>query len=201
MRHASGGTWHDRTVTHIALFHSVYGRRPAVLAAAERLRAAGHFVVAPDLYAGQVATSMEEGFALSDRIGWEAIMQRARHAVRDLPVNAVLAGFSMGVGVVAGLLASRRDTAGLLLLHGLGGDLAFVRAGLPVHLHIAEQDDLFPTTDVSAWHSAMTAAGAVVQVHTYPGVGHLFTDPDTSDYDEPAAELVWQRASAFLNSL
>jgi dienelactone hydrolase len=186
-------------VTHIALFHSVYGRRPAVLAAAERLRAAGHFVVAPDLYAGQVATSIEEGFALSDRIGWDAIMQRARHAVRDLPVDAVLAGFSMGVGVVAGLLANRRDTAGLLFFHGIGGDPAVVRAGLPIHLHIAEQDDLFPPTDVSAWRNAMTDAGAAVQVHTYPDAGHLFTDPDTSDYVEAAAELLWQRTLAFLD--
>ena len=89
----------DDQVTHIALFHSVYGQRPAVLAAAERLRAAGHKVVTPDLYAGQAAATVDEGFALSDRIGWAAIMQRARDAARDLPDDAVLAGFSMGARV------------------------------------------------------------------------------------------------------
>jgi dienelactone hydrolase len=188
-------------VTHIALFHSVYGRRPAVLAAAERLRAAGHLVAAPDLYAGQVAASIEEGFALSDRIGWDTIMRRARHAVHDLPAEAVLAGFSMGVSVVADLLAHRRDTAGLLLYHGVGGTAATVRAGLPVHLHIADHDDLFPPADVSAWRSAMADAGAAVRVHTYPVAGHLFTDPDTPDYDEPASTLVWQRTLAFLGSV
>lgn len=144
---------------------------------------------------------MEEGFALSDRIGWEVIMRRAHDAVRDLPGDTVLAGFSMGVGVVAGLLPHRRCTAGLLLLHGLGGDPASVRSGLPVHLHIAGQDDLFPPGAVRAWRSAMADAGAAVRVHTYPGAGHLFTDPDTPDYDEPATKLVWRRTSAFLESL
>jgi dienelactone hydrolase len=86
------GQRQDDLVPYIALFHSVYGLRPGVLAAAELLRGAGHCVVAPDLYAGQVAASIEEGFALSDRIGWTAIMQRARQPIRDLPLETVLAG-------------------------------------------------------------------------------------------------------------
>jgi dienelactone hydrolase len=188
-------------VATIALFHSVYGLRPAVLAAAQRLRSAGHVVVAPDLYAGEVAACIDDGFALSDRIGWETIMRRAQQALRDLPVSTVLAGFSMGVGVVGGLLSERHDTAGLLLLHGIGGDPAAVRVGLPVHLHIADPDGLFPPAEVAAWRDAMTNAGAAVRVHPYSGVGHLFTDPDVPDYDAQAAELAWHRSLAFLGSL
>jgi hypothetical protein len=88
--------WHDRMVATIALFHSVYGPRPAVPAAAELLRSAGQVVVTPDLYAGEVAASIDDGFALSERVCWETIMWRAHRAVRDLPPNAVLAGLSMG---------------------------------------------------------------------------------------------------------
>jgi dienelactone hydrolase len=188
-------------VATVALFHSVYGLRPAVLAAADRLRSAGHVVVAPDLYAGPVAASIEEGYALAERVGWETIMRRARDAVRDLPADTVLAGLSMGAGVVDGLLPERGDTAGLLLLHGIGGDPAAVRAGLPVHLHVSAADELFPPTAVATWHDALADAGAAVRVHAYPGVGHLFTDPGTPDYDEPAADLAWQRSLTFLDSL
>ena len=186
-------------MTHIALFHSVYGLRPAVLAAAGRFRAAGHRVVAPDLYGGEVATTVDEGFALIGRIGWATIMQRARDAVRDLPDDAVLAGFSMGTGVVSGLLAERPDTAGLLLLHGTGGELASARDGLPVQLHIAEHDEYFDDAEVAAWRKATAEAGAAAEVFTYPGVGHLFTDPDTADHDEAASVLTWQRSLDFLD--
>ncbi len=185
----------------IVLFHSVYGLRPAVHATAERLRSAGHVVVTPDLYAGQVAASVDDGFALSKRIGWETIVRRARKAVRDLPADTVLAGLSMGVGVVYALLAERGDAAGILLLHGIGGQAAVVRAGLPVQLHMADPDELFPPVEVTAWRTAMVRAGATVEVHTYPGVGHLFTDPDIPDHDHHAADLAWQRSLDFLGSL
>lgn len=191
----------DDLVPHIALFHSVYGLRPAVLVAAEMLRAAGHRVVTPDLYAGQVATSIDEGFALSDRVGWTTIMHRARQATRDLPPDAVLAGLSMGAGVAGDLLADRRETAGVLLLHGTGGDPSLARAGMPVQLHIADPDELFPPAQVAEWSTAMRAAGAVVEAHAYPGVGHFFTDPDTPDHNAAAAALAWRRARHFLDGL
>jgi dienelactone hydrolase len=193
--------WHDRGVTTIALFHSVYGLRPAVLATAEWLRSAGHVVVTPDLYEGPVAASIEEGFALSEWVGWNVIMRRARSAVRGLPSDAVLAGLSMGAGVAGELLAERGDTAGVLLLHGIGGRPADVRAGLPVHLHIAEADELFPPADVAAWRDALLSAGAGVHVYTYPGARHFFTDLDTADYDQHASELAWRRSLTFLRSL
>ena len=92
------------------LFHSVYGLRPAIVDAAEMLRAAGHRVVVPDLYGGPVAGSIEEGFAISRRVGWPAILGRARAAVGELPAGAVLAGLSMGAGVAGELLAERPET-------------------------------------------------------------------------------------------
>jgi dienelactone hydrolase len=107
----------DEQVAHVMLFHSVYGRRPAVLAAASRLRAAGHTVTAPDLYAGRLAATVDDGFALCDRVGWHVIMRRAGQALGGWPPETVLAGLSMGAAVAAGLLAGRPATAGLLLLH------------------------------------------------------------------------------------
>lgn len=85
--------------------------------AADRLRAAGHQVTIPDLYAGEVATTLDEGYALNERIGWPVVERRARDAVRALPADTVLAGFSMGAAVVDTLLPDQPDTAGVLLLH------------------------------------------------------------------------------------
>lgn len=168
---------------------------------AERMRAGGHQVITPDLYGGRVASTIDEGFALSARIGWAAIMGRARDAVADLPDNAVLAGFSMGVGVVGDLIADRRNAAGLLLFHGTGGEPAAIRPGLPIGLHIADGDEFFPLNAVETWTQAMREAGATVDLHTYPNVRHFFTDPQTPDYDEPAASLAQNRSLAFLSTV
>ena len=46
---------------NIMLFHSTYGLRPAVHAAAARLRAAGHEVYVPDLFDGRTFETVEEG--------------------------------------------------------------------------------------------------------------------------------------------
>ena len=189
-------------MAHVALFHSVYGRRPAVLTAADRFRAAGHTVIAPDLYAGKLAATVDEGFALCAQVGWPAVVLRARQALARLPPQSVLAGLSMGASVAAALLDERPETAGLLLLHNTGGGNGDqVRPGLPVQLHIADPDTYQPPAEVTAWERDMTDAGAAVQVFRYPAAGHLFTDPGTPDYDARAAALAWQRSLAFLNML
>src|SRR5262245_18262086 len=95
----------------VVLFHSVYGLRALEREAAERLREAGHEVLVPDLYEGQVARSIDHGFELREEIGWAALCERAGQAVADVPENAVLGGFSMGAGVAASLWPHRPRTA------------------------------------------------------------------------------------------
>ncbi|MER7893945.1 dienelactone hydrolase family protein [Micromonospora sp. NPDC094482] len=185
-------------MAHIALFHSVYGLRPAVLTAADRLRAAGHEVATPDLYGVPPVDTVDDGFALLQKVGRDVVLERARVAVGQLPPEAVLAGFSMGAGVAGALLADRPKSAGLLLLHGSGGSPDAVRPGLPVQLHLADPDVYEPQDELDEWRQAMTEAGAELAVLRYPGVGHLFTDPDVPDYDAAAADATWARALAFL---
>ncbi|MFC8617897.1 dienelactone hydrolase family protein [Micromonospora purpureochromogenes] len=188
-------------MTHIVLFHSVYGLRPAVLAQADRLRAAGHRVVTPDLYGEPPTDTVEAGFALFDKIGRDEVLRRGRAALAPLPPESVLAGWSMGAGVAGALLAERPDAAALLLLHGTGADPAAVRPGLPVQLHLADPDEYETPEEIAEWQRAMTGAGARLEVFRYSGAGHLFTDPDVPDHDPRAAEQTWERALAFLAGL
>ncbi|MGC4835634.1 dienelactone hydrolase family protein [Micromonospora vinacea] len=183
---------------HVVLFHSVYGLRPAVRAAADRLRAAGHQVSTPDLYGVPATDTVEEGFALLDKIGQEVVLDRARDALRDLPPETVLSGFSMGAGVAGALLAERPDAAGLLLLHGTGGAPHAVRSGLPVQLHLADPDPYDAPDEVDEWQHALTDAGADLTVFRYPGAAHLFSDPELAEYSPDATAAAWPRVLAFL---
>ncbi|MFD7033608.1 dienelactone hydrolase family protein [Streptomyces sp. NPDC059917] len=188
---------------NIMLFHSTYGLRPAVRAAAERLRAAGHDVQVPDLFEGRTFETVEEGMAHQEEIGRDELLKRAVLAAAPFSdAGLVYAGFSFG-GSIAQHLAFADDKArGLLLLHGTS-DIADDAAvdELPVQLHIADPDPFEPHDWLTAWYLRMQRAGADVEVHRYPGAGHLFTDPDLPDYDAEAAEQTWKAALGFLDSL
>ncbi|MBB5915914.1 dienelactone hydrolase [Nocardia transvalensis] len=188
-------------MTTIALFHSVYGLRGVEIDAARRLRALGHEVHSPDLYAGHTAPTIEAGFDLKDRIGWDTVVARANEALDDLPENTVLIGFSMGAGVIHDVLPARPGAAAVLLLHGLADVPVGARPNLPVQLHIADPDIFATPHQVAAWHRTARARAASVDLHTYPHAGHFYTDDTLPDHDARATELTWQRVADFLRDL
>ncbi len=185
------------------LFHSAYGPRPAVHAAAERLREAGHRVVTPDLYGGRTADTVEEGMAIKDEIGRDELLRRAIAATAEHTDGGVVyAGFSLGGSLAQTLALGDVKARGLLLLHGTG-DIAedAVTDGLPVQLHVADPDPFEPHDWLTAWYLRMRRAGADVEVFRYPGAGHLYTDPELADHDAEAAERTWRTALGFLAGL
>jgi len=126
------------SVATIVIFHSVLGLRPVEQEAADRFRSLGFNVALPDLYGGKHTTSIKEGFELMAQIGWTLICERALQAVTKLPDTTVLAGFSMGAGVIANLWRDRPKTKAVLLFHALAEIPNNVRPGLKLQLHMAD---------------------------------------------------------------
>ncbi|MFF9014060.1 dienelactone hydrolase family protein [Streptomyces sp. NPDC014870] len=187
----------------IMLFHSTYGPRPAVEAAAERLRAAGHEVHVPDLFEGRTADTVEAGMAIKEEIGKDELLRRAILAAAPYSERGlVYAGFSFGASVAQTLALGDDKARGLLLLHGTSDIAENATADdLPVQLHLADPDPFESHDWLTSWYLGMGKAGADVEVYRYPGAGHLYTDPDLPDWDEAAAEQTWTIALAFLESL
>ncbi|MDH6109987.1 dienelactone hydrolase [Kitasatospora sp. MAP12-15] len=192
-------------MAQIVLFHSAYGLRPAVQAAAERLRGAGHQVSVPDVFDGRVFETVEEGMAYQEDIGTDELLRRAVGVVAKLLAaggeGLVYAGFSLGGALAQNLALADEGARGLLLLHGTSDVRDDAVTEVPVQLHVAEPDP-FETEDwLNAWYLRMRKAGAEVEVHRYRGAGHLFTDPELPDYDAEAAEQTWAAALDFLAEL
>jgi dienelactone hydrolase len=189
-------------VTTVALFHSALGLRPGVLAFAGRLRAAGHAVHPIDLFDGQTFEELAEGIAKRNSIGIPELMRRAQQGVEGLPADAVYAGFSMGAGAAEFLAATRPGARGALLMSGALDPRAMGierwPQGVPVQVHYAADDAEVDRAQVDALAGAVRAANAACEVHIYPGSGHLFADPDLPEYDHRSAELMLERALAFL---
>ncbi|MFD0683959.1 dienelactone hydrolase family protein [Actinomadura fibrosa] len=187
----------------ILLLHSMYGLRPAVHQAADRLRAAGHEVHVPDLYGGRTAGTAEEGIEIKEEIGRDELLRRAVAVAAPLTAEGglVYAGFSLG-GAIAQTLALADDKAlGLLLMHGTSDIADDASTDIPVQLHVADPDTFEPVDWVNAWYLRMRKAGADVEVFRYRGAGHLFTDPDLPDYEPESAERAWAIALDFLGTL
>lgn len=188
---------------NIMLFHSTYGLRPAVHAAAARLRAAGHEVQVPDLFEGRTFETVEEGMAFKEEVGKDELLRRAVLAAAPYSDRGlVYAGFSFGASTAQTLALGDEKARGLLLFHGTSdiAENASVEE-LPVQLHVADPDP-FETHDwLNSWYLQMQRTGADVEIYRYPGAGHLFTDPELPDHDAASAELAWKVALGFLATL
>ncbi|MEU0626970.1 dienelactone hydrolase family protein [Streptomyces sp. NPDC005989] len=188
---------------NIMLFHSTYGLRPAVHAAAGRLRAAGHEVQVPDLFEGRTFETVEEGLAFKEEVGKDELLRRAVLAAAPYSDRGlVYAGFSFGASTAQTLALGDEKARGLLMFHGTS-DIAENASvdELPVQLHVADPDP-FETHDwLNSWYLQMRRTGADVEVYRYPGAGHLFTDAELPDFDQASAELAWKVSLGFLATL
>jgi dienelactone hydrolase len=194
-------------MAEVVLFHSVLGLRPGVIAAADRLRAAGHTIHTPDLFDGEVFDDLDDGQRKEEALGYQEIARRAKEAVAKLPAGLVFAGFSLGAVHAELLAASRPGALGGVLMHGavpVEGLREFFGVdrwpeGVPVQVHYAALDPWVEADEeVVPLGDDVRGAGAAFEAHAYPCSGHLFADPALPEYDRASSEAMWERVLAFL---
>jgi dienelactone hydrolase len=187
----------------VVLIHSVLGLRPGVLQSAARLREVGHIVHTPDLYGGEVFDDMATALRRSEEIGMRNFIARSEEAVSHLPAELVYMGFSLGGDCAQFLAGNRPGAQGAVLLHSalpvreLG--LKAWPSTVPVQVHFAEADPWREQQFIDQLATDVRNVGTVFEQYDYAGSGHLFTDPDSPDYDAAATEVLWGRVLAFLD--
>ncbi|HET9742442.1 MAG TPA: dienelactone hydrolase family protein [Terriglobales bacterium] len=189
----------------LVLFHSAYGRRPAVLEFADQLRAAGHTVYTPDLYDGEAFNERSGAARKFQELGFDEILHRAALSVRELPETLVYAGFSNG-GTCAELLSATRPGArGAILMHAplMVRDLGWERwpANVPVQVHFAIADPIRNDAVIEKLRHKVETSGSKFERYDYDAPGHLFADPGLPAYSAPATELMVLRVLQFLSNL
>jgi len=195
-------------MTDVVLFHHVQGLTDGVRAFAGELRAGGHTVHTPDLFDGQVAASIDDGFAIMKSIGDDVVEERVERALADLPGGLVYAGISWGVMSAQRLAQTRPHARGALLYDStlpVSGEWAIGPwpAGVPVQIHGMDRDPFFALEgDIDAAREIVATVGApTAELFVYPGDQHLFTDSSLASYDADATALVLERSKAFLDRL
>ena len=183
----------------VLLFHHAQGLTEGMNAFADELRAAGHHVTVPDLYAGRTFPTVEEGVAHAKNLGFASLLVAGVAAADGLPNELVYGGFSLGLMPAQKLAQQRPGARGALLYHGGIPATEFSDAwpsGVALQAHVMRDD---PLGDVSDVQELVSQADG--ELFLYDGDAHLFTDSSLDAYDAVAAMLVVERTLAFLESL
>lgn len=188
---------HTEVIAEIILFHHAQGLTEGLRRLADRLRTAGHVVHTPDMYSGRTFSSLDEGLAFASRIGHDAIEEIARRAARQHPDADTTMGFSLGAFPAQLLAQEWGKVRQLVLVAGgmpprdLQGDW---RSSARLCVHVADPDDWIPRGSLAL----LLRHAPEAQVHRYRGLGHMFVDPSSPDYDADAAELFEERLLTWL---
>jgi len=187
----------------VLLFHHIQGLTPGVVAFADALRAAGHTVHTPDLYAGRTFDSIEAGAAYAQGDGAPDLDKLADEAAAALPTGLVYAGISFGVMQAQRLAQTRPGATGAILMESclpISGDWAIGPwpDGVPVQIHGMDADEFFAGEgDIEAARE-IVATVPDAELFTYPGDRHLFEDSSLPSYDPDAARELEKRVLEFL---
>ena len=190
-------------MAEVLLFHHAQGLTSGVRAFADELRVAGHTVHTPDLFDGQTFTSIEEGMAHIESVGFDELRARGVHTADDLPTELVYAGFSFGEMIAQQLAQTRPGARGALLFYScipISGEWAFGPwpEDVPVQIHGMENDPIFVGEgDIDAAREIVETVEDA-ELFLYPGDQHYFADSSLPSYDPAATALLTKRVLEFL---
>ena len=187
----------------VLVLHPWWGLNDDVVAYADRLAGEGFAVAAPDLFGGQVATTIEDAERLAKAADEDAINAIVLTAIDHLlervgPTGKLAAvGFSFGAHWVMWSPVQREQVVASVLYYGTTGD-ALSEASVPVLGHFAADDPYETDEWVAEFEGILRSAGRDVTIHRYPGTGHWFAEPSRDAYRQEAADLAFERTVAFL---
>ncbi|HZU86549.1 MAG TPA: dienelactone hydrolase family protein, partial [Anaerolineaceae bacterium] len=164
-------------------------------------------VIAPALYDGKTATTIEEAKLLRGKMKRAQAQEEILSALTTLRTHPALTspalglvGFSLGAYFALGLAAEHPESIQAVTLF-YGTRNADYSASHAAYLgHYAEHDIFESTSGIRKLEKNLRAAGCPATFFTYPGTGHWFFERDRADaYAPESAELAWERTIEFLH--
>ena len=192
----------------VVVVHENRGLNPYIEDVARRLAKAGFLALAPDglTSVGGYPGNDEAGRELQTNVDGTKLMNDFFAAVEWLMAHESttgrvgITGFCYGGGVANAAAVAYPELAGAVPFYGrqpAPDDVAKIKA--PLLIHYAELDERV-NEGWPAYEAALNAAGVRYEAFIYPGVNHGFHNDSTPRYDEPAAELAWERTLAFFKT-
>ena len=193
----------------VLVLHAWWGLTDFIRDFCDRLAQEGFVALAPDLFSGRVARTIEEAQQHHSSFNEEqdvppivlsAVEELRKHpAVTGNGLGTV--GFSLGAYWVLWLAQQKPELIRAVTLfygtNGGGGDFRQSKAAFLGNF--AEADPYEPAEGIQALEKNLAGANRPTTFYSYPGTGHWFFEKDRPDaYRPQAAQLAWDRTVAFL---
>jgi carboxymethylenebutenolidase len=193
----------------VVVLHAWWGLTDFFREVCERLASEGFVALAPDLYHGATAATVEKAHRLRSAVDRRTANKELKAAVGHLCAHQAVSssqigviGFSLG-GNYALWLARNSPKAikAVVLFYGTGGG-KFDNTQARFLGHFAESDEWGAGPDKArSLEDRLRAAGRDVTFHTYAGTEHWFFEADRpAAYSADAARLAWERTVDFMRN-
>jgi len=195
----------DTPAAAVVLIHEWWGLNDQIKTMANEFAKEGYLAVAVDLYAGKVASDPDTARALMQAVDQSTATETLgawidwvrEHEASSSKVATVGWCFGGGWSLNASL-AQPVDATVIYYGNVQKSEQELATLNSPVLGHFASADKFINKEMVDGFEQAMAAADKPFNTHWYDA-DHAFANPTTSRYDEPDAQLAWQRTLAFLN--
>lgn len=194
--------WDDATAAKrpgVLVVHEWWGHNEHARNAARRLAEAGYVGFALDVFGkGKLAKHPDDAMKFVTEATKDPAVLAARFdaALAELkkdphvdPGRIGAIGYCFGGTVVISQARMGADLDVVASFHGGLGSLPPVKPGAvraQVLVYTGEADPMVPAAQVEAFRKEMEAAGAKIDVVSYPGAKHGFTNPDADSHGMPA---------------
>ncbi len=192
----------------VLVLHAWWGLNEFMKGFCNRLAQEGFVALAPDLFHGKIARTIEEAEKLSSSTDGKRVVEDLFSAVvqlRSLPAltsqQLGVVGFSYGAYWALWLSNERAEAIRAATVFYGTGHTDYSCSQASYMGHFAESDPYEPASGVKQLEEILRQAQRPVTIYTYPGTGHWFFEADRENaYNEAAARLAWDRTLKFLQS-
>jgi carboxymethylenebutenolidase len=190
----------------VLVCHAWWGLTDVFINVCNRLAAEGFVALAPDIFHGKTARTIEEAKSLRSQVNRSQAKKEVRAALDCLQTHSAVVGDCLGAigfsyGCSYAMEAARlrpKVVKAVALFYGTGGG-KLDKTQAVFQGHFAEKDEWGANpAKAKKLEERIRREGQEAEFYIYPGVAHWFFEENNEAYNREAAELAWQRCVTFL---
>ncbi len=197
----------------IVLLHEWWGLNSQITDLGARLACEGYGVIIPNLYGrlgGMVTANAEVADALMGKLNDSLILQDINSCCEYLNTREYIkrnihgvVGFGMGGTLAIRFASQRKRLRAAVSYYGRipESDSAVKDLFCPVLYHRGEKDTWVSQQDIERFNVSAREQQKRVEIRTYPGAGHAFSNETRPDsYHAEASAEAWNATASFLKA-